>query len=72
MHPGELLLREIMRAGQRVGELPTLVAAREYCRARVAELPESLRSLEEGPAVYPLVISEPLQALVARMDAAGD
>ena len=72
VHPGEPLLREIMRAGQRVGELPTLVAAREYCRARVAELPESLRSLEEGPAVYPLVISEPLQALVARMDAAGD
>ncbi|MFO1402370.1 MAG: hypothetical protein U1F30_14365 [Steroidobacteraceae bacterium] len=72
VHPGEPLLREIMRGGRRVAALPSLAESREYCRARVAELPEALRTLEEGPAAYPLAISGPLQALVARMDAAGD
>lgn len=72
VHPGEPLLREIMREGRRLGEPPSLVAAREHCRARVAELPDALRLLEDGPAPYPLMISEPLQALVARMDTAGD
>ncbi len=71
-HPGEPLLREIMRDGRRVAELPTLTAAREHCRACVSELPDVLCALDEGAADYPLAISPALQALVARMDAAGD
>ncbi len=69
---GEPLLREVMRDGRRCGELPGLRAAREYCRARVAELPAALCSLEEGDAAYPVSISERLQALVAELEAAGD
>jgi nicotinate phosphoribosyltransferase len=71
-HDGEPLLREVMHGGRRVAELPALTAVREFCRARVAELPEALRSLEAGPAAYPVAISAALQTLVARMDAAGD
>lgn len=72
VHPGEPLLREVMRHGRRCVELPTLVAAREHCRARIAELPDALRRLEDGPASHPIGISAPLQALVAPIDAAGD
>ncbi len=69
---GEPLLREVMRDGRRCAELPSLPAARAYCRACVAELPAALRSLEEGDAAYPVQVSEQLKRLVAEMDAAGD
>jgi nicotinate phosphoribosyltransferase len=69
---GEPLLREAMRDGRRCSELPDLRAAREYCRARVAELPAALCSLEEGEAAYPVTVSERLRALVAALEAAGD
>ena len=69
---GEPLLREVMRNGRRCGELPSLLAAREYCRARVAELPPALRLLEEGDAAYPVRVSERLKGLAAALDAAGD
>jgi nicotinate phosphoribosyltransferase len=69
---GEPLLREVMRDGRRCGELPSLLAAREYCRARVAELPPALRLLEEGDAAYPVRVSARLKGLAAALDAAGD
>jgi len=69
---GEPLLREVMRDGRRCGELPSLPAARDYCRARVAELPPALQLLEEGAAAYPVRVSERLKGLVAALDAAGD
>ena len=36
--PGEPLLQEVMREGHRIGTGPELVAIREHCRSRVAEL----------------------------------
>jgi nicotinate phosphoribosyltransferase len=69
---GEPLLREVMRDGRRCSELPSLLTARDYCRARVAELPPALRLLEEGDAAYAVRVSERLKDLVAALDAAGD
>jgi nicotinate phosphoribosyltransferase len=61
--PGQALLKEVMRAGQRVDALPTLQESRSYCRECVAQLPESLRSIEEASPAYEVRISESLQKL---------
>ena len=65
--PGEPLLREVMRDGHRVGTLPQLVAIREYCGNRVAELPVALRRLEEGDAGYEVEVSLKVRTLAARV-----
>lgn len=70
--PGAPLLREVMRNGRRVGELPQLPAIREYCRGQITELSAALRTLEEGESDYRVRISPGLEALAARMDAAAD
>lgn len=65
----EPLLSEVMRGGHRTAVLPELAAIREHCRAQLTALPASLRTLDGG-AVYPVVLSEPLQELAAELDAA--
>ncbi len=64
---GEPLLRAVVRAGKRLPGLETLTQARERCKAQLARLPDSLRALEPAP-LYPVAVSEPLQALAAEMD----
>lgn len=70
--PGEPLLREIMRHGHRVLELPQLSAIRTYCRERLAELPSAVRMLAEGESNYPVRVSPRVQALAVSVDTAGD
>jgi nicotinate phosphoribosyltransferase len=67
---GEPLLREVMRDGKPIVELPPLSAVREYCRGRMAELPAELRVLEEGESGYPVRVSARVAELAALLDAA--
>ncbi|HKZ72855.1 MAG TPA: nicotinate phosphoribosyltransferase, partial [Steroidobacteraceae bacterium] len=67
---GEPLLREIMRDGRRVQELPALEAIRQYCRERVAELPPALHTLQPGESRYAVRVSPRIAALAESLDAA--
>jgi nicotinate phosphoribosyltransferase len=58
---GRPLLRPVMRDGQRVEPLAPLTAARERCRTRVQELPDTLLA-REGASRYPVVMSPDLDA----------
>jgi len=70
--PGERLIREVMRDGHRILELPQLPAIRDYCRARIAELPSAVRTLAEGESNYRVRVSPRVEALAVSLDAAGD
>ena len=63
---GEPLLRPAMRQGRRVGDFPTLTAARAHAAAALAQLPEPLRRLR--PAPVPVEISPGIRELAARAD----
>lgn len=65
---GEPLLQPVMRAGRRVAPLPSLIEARNRAAAELAQLPESLRRLEESPP-FPVKVSESLKRLAAEVDA---
>jgi nicotinate phosphoribosyltransferase len=62
---GRPLLERVMLAGQRVSEPEPLESIRDRCRARLDELPEELRSLEER-GEYDVRMSAELQELVDR------
>ena len=62
---GRPLLERVMVAGQRVGEPEPLESIRDRCRARIDDLPEELRSLEER-GEYDVRMSAGLQELVDR------
>ena len=64
---GEPLLRQIMRAGQRLPGLETLEQARGRCRADLARLPPALRELDPAPP-YPVGVSASLRALADSVD----
>lgn len=68
VHPGEPLLRPVMRSGQRVAPAPALATAREHARAQLAALPAGSRGLGEA-AAYPVTVSPALHALAAQLDA---
>lgn len=70
--PGQPLLREIMRDGRRIAELPPLHSSREYFLAQLADLPSALRKLDDGGgAHYPVRISDRVRALARMADAAN-
>jgi nicotinate phosphoribosyltransferase len=69
---GEPLLREVMRDGHRVGDLPQLPAIRDYCRSRLAELPASMCMLDEGESPYKVQVSPSVKALAAGIDETGE
>ena len=70
--PGQPLLREIMRDGRRIAELPPLHSSREYFLAQLADLPSALRKLDDGGgAHYPVRISDRVRALASITDAAN-
>ena len=62
---GRPLLERMMVAGHRVDETEPLESIRERCRARLDELPEELRSLDER-AEYDVRLSAGLQELMDR------
>jgi nicotinate phosphoribosyltransferase len=64
---GEPLLRPVMRAGRRIGPLPSLAEARARAAAELARLPEALRGLEPGPP-YPVRVTPALRALAREVD----
>jgi nicotinate phosphoribosyltransferase len=66
--PGEQLLIEVVRNGQRLAGSPALSAVREHCRAEVASLPPWLRLLDPGGPPYPVSVSETLQRMAMRLD----
>lgn len=66
---GEALLQPVMRAGRRVGALPSLDSARRRARAQLASLPAALRALEPVPAFVPEV-SPGVRNLARRVDEA--
>ena len=63
--PGEPLLREVMRNGRRVGNLPPLSVIRDYCRSQVAALPAALHALERSEPAYEVRLSRSIRALSA-------
>jgi len=67
---GEPLLFEVMRDGRRTASLPTLAESRDYCRNELTRLPDTLRSLDDGPADYPVRVSSRMRELTDRIDAA--
>ncbi len=64
---GTALLEPVMRAGRRVGEVPTLDSCRERCRASLATLPDRLRALDPS-APYEVRVGAELRALAAACD----
>ncbi len=67
---GEPLLTEVMREGRRTAPLATLAEVRAYCRDELARLPDMLRSLDDGPAGYPVRVSASVAELAQTLDAA--
>lgn len=67
--PGDPLLREIMRDGERVGVTRTLVQSREYCLAQQQQLPAELRRIEPGEAAHDVRIADSIRTLAAQLDA---
>ena len=66
-HPGEALLKPVMRGGRRLPGLETLEQARTRAREQLARLPEALCSLEPAP-LYPVTVSNSLKALAEEVD----
>jgi nicotinate phosphoribosyltransferase len=64
---GEPMLGPVMRAGQRVGRLPTLHQARQRAADDMSRLPPRLRGLETEPP-YPVRIATELKSLAAKVD----
>jgi nicotinate phosphoribosyltransferase len=70
-HPGETVIKQIMRAGKRLAPAETLAQIRERAAAELGRLPELLRRLEVGYD-YPVKISDALKALAAEADRITD
>jgi nicotinate phosphoribosyltransferase len=66
---GDELLHEVMRAGRRVTEPPTLAEIRAHCRLQREQMPEAIRTLAPGSSGYPVSVSRDVEALAARLDA---
>ncbi|MDH4083599.1 MAG: nicotinate phosphoribosyltransferase [Nitrospira sp.] len=69
--PDEPLLQSVMKGGYRFASSPDLAELRNHTAAQLRQLPESLRTLETGPA-YEVQISPALQSLAHAVDAASN
>ena len=67
--PGEPLLIEVMRNGERQRPALALSEIRAYCRTELHALPPAVRALAGAAGSYPVVISDALQSLARRLDA---
>lgn len=68
--PGEPLLSPVMKEGRRLASSPKLDEVRRHAAMQLEQLPESLRTLEMGPA-YDVRISPALQQLAQTVDQAA-
>jgi nicotinate phosphoribosyltransferase len=68
---GKPLLKQVMRAGQRIDPPETLTQSRERAADELARLPAELRNLRRRQ-VYPVEVSDNLRALAAELDAQND
>jgi len=64
--PGEPLLQQVMRGGQRIAAV-SLEESRSHAAANLARLPEPLRQLQE-PYAYPVEIAAALHRLAEQID----
>jgi len=67
---GTPLLIPVMRGGQRVQPLPTLLEIRRYAAAQLQRLPPALRALRPEP--YPVEVDGALRALASECDRRAD
>ena len=65
--PGEPLLQPVMRAGRRLGPVPTLDDIRVHAAAELARLPEPLRGLAPDFS-YPVEVAPALKQLAEAVD----
>jgi nicotinate phosphoribosyltransferase len=70
-HPGEPLIKPVMRAGKRVASPEPLSHMRDRVAEGLASLPERLRGLEQTTPPYEVWVSEAIQRLAARVDKAA-
>jgi nicotinate phosphoribosyltransferase len=63
----EPLIEPVIRAGRRIGRLPSLEQARERTAADLQRLPQPLRALHPDTP-YPVVVSDVLRALARAVD----
>jgi nicotinate phosphoribosyltransferase len=68
-HPGEPLIKPVMRAGKRLTSPESLSQIRNRVAEGLASLPERLRSLEQATPPYEVRVSEAIQRLAAQVDA---
>ena len=66
-HPGEQLIEQVMKDGQRLQPAATLDAIRARARHDLERLPESLRELEPR-MTYPVKVADALVGLAAEVD----
>jgi len=64
---GVPLLQTVMQDGRRLSQASTLTELRRHTAEQLAQLPESLRTLEIAPS-YPVLISQALQNLAQTVD----
>lgn len=70
-HPGEPLIKPVMRAGKRLASPEPLSQIRNRVAEGLASLPERLRGLEQATLPYEVRVSEAIQRLAAQMDKAA-
>jgi nicotinate phosphoribosyltransferase len=70
-HPGEPLIKPVMRVGKRVASPEPLSRMRDRVAEGLASLPERLRGLEQTTPPYEVRVSEAIQRLAAQMDRAA-
>jgi nicotinate phosphoribosyltransferase len=70
-HPGEPLIKPVMRAGKRLASPEPLSHMRDRVAEGLASLPERLRSLEQTTPPYEVRVSEAIQRLAAQVDKAA-
>ena len=64
---GEALIQPIMKAGTRLGSLPSLTQSRDHAADQISHLPDSLRELTQDTAME-VRISQALQDLARQVD----
>jgi nicotinate phosphoribosyltransferase len=64
---GEPLIEPVMRAGRRIGALPSLNDAREHAARQLMSLPSHLRRLQREPP-YRVEVADSLKALATEVD----
>jgi nicotinate phosphoribosyltransferase len=70
-HPGEPLIKPVMRVGKRVASPEPLSHMRDRVAEGLASLPERLRGLEQTTPPYEVRVSEAIQRLAAQVDRAA-